>query len=73
MTGIGASCSVEKVVRASTRPATSGETTRQASTSGGVHSVKSPVEKLGTPILTIGGVENPWGGSNQPEGGGGGS
>ena len=34
--------------------------------------VKAPVEKLGTPILTLGGVNRTLGSSHQPEGGGGG-
>ncbi len=35
--------------------------------------VKLPVEKLGTPILTIDEVDGPWGDYIQPERGGGGS
>ena len=72
ITGIGASCSVERSSQSqykiSYQPTVKGRHQLHIKVQG-QHirgspfsvAVKSPVEKLGTPILTIGGVSLPWG------------
>ena len=72
ITGIGASCSVERSSQSqceiSYQPIIKGRHQLHVKVQGqhlrgipfGV-AVKSPVEKLGTPILIIGGVDGPWG------------
>ena len=71
-TGIGANCSVERIGQSqyeiSYQPTIKGRHQLHVKVQG-QHirgspfsvAVKSPVEKLGTPILTIGGVGGPWG------------
>ena len=72
VTGIGASCSVERSSQSqyeiSYQPTIKGRhqlhiTVQGQHIRGSPFSVavKSPVEKLGTPILTLGGVDGPWG------------
>ena len=72
ITGIGASCSLERSGQSqyeiSYQPTIKGRHQLHVKVQG-QHirgspfsvAVKSPVENLGTPILTIGGVKNPWG------------
>ena len=72
ITGIGASCSVERSGQSqyeiNYQPTIKGRHQLHAKVQG-QHirgspfsvAVKSPVEKLGTPIRTIGGVDGPWG------------
>ena len=72
ITGIGANCSVERSSQSqykiSYQPTIKGRHQLHVKVQG-QHirgspfsvTVKSPVEELGTPILTIGGVDSPWG------------